>query len=68
MKSWLTTITAINPMTGELVDWPGPLIPANSKEEAVKFCLENGYGYCKVMNEFEEEIKWPKSGKTISLN
>ena len=54
---WLTEIRAVDPQTGELTDWCGPRIEAESYEEAENFCNSNGLGYCKVVGRMDEFIE-----------
>ena len=51
MKRYNTKIRAIDPNTGLICNWSGPIIEAESFEGAVKFCQENGLGYCTVDGE-----------------
>jgi hypothetical protein len=37
MKKYLTSVVAIHNITGQLGKWPGPIIEAESMEEAVSF-------------------------------
>lgn len=46
---WLTTITAIDPRTGELKEWAGPSVNAPTRRLANQWLQTNGYGYCKVL-------------------
>lgn len=56
MKHFSTKITAINPLTGDLTEYAGPIIPAPSKKLANEFCQEFGFGYCEVNGELIAEI------------
>ncbi|MNI02257.1 hypothetical protein D3C87_1300810 [compost metagenome] len=56
MKTWVTKIKAINPVKGNLTEYMGPYIKADSFELAEKHCEENGLGYCKVIGELESEL------------
>ena len=58
---WLTEIRAIDPQTGELVDWCGPQIDADSFEEAENYCNSNGLGYCKIVGQLDEMIELMES-------
>lgn len=55
-----TSIEAINPRTGELNIFNGPVIEAESWEQAQYHCDNNGLGYCRVDGEF--------TGESIFLN
>lgn len=50
MSRFITQILAIDPQTGELEEWAGPDIEADSFEEAARYC-ELNLGYCKVIGE-----------------
>lgn len=41
MKKYLTSVMAIHNVNGQLGKWPGPIIEANSKEEADEWCKKN---------------------------
>ena len=41
MKKYLTSVIAIHNVDGRLGKWPGPIIEANSKEEADDWCKKN---------------------------
>jgi hypothetical protein len=41
MKKFLTSVVGIHNKTGEMGKWPGPVIEANSIEEANEWCLKN---------------------------
>lgn len=56
MKTFLTQLRAINNQTGELATYMGMRIPAESHEDAQRYCDENGMGYLRVIGEFIEEI------------
>ena len=60
MKKFTTSIEAINPHTGELNIFNGPVIEAQSWEQAQFNCDNNGLGYCRVDGEF--------TGESIFLN
>jgi len=57
MKQFITTIEAIDPLDGELKEWSGPRVEAETWEEAEKYCIDN-LGYCKVTGEFIQEFGW----------
>lgn len=56
MKRWVTEIKAIHPIKGELTNYMGPYIEADSLELAEKHCEENGLGYCKVIGELASQL------------
>jgi hypothetical protein len=41
MKKFLTSVIAIHNVEGQLGKWPGPIIEANSLEEADAWCKQN---------------------------
>jgi hypothetical protein len=41
MKKYLTSVIAIHNVEGRLGKWPGPIIEANSFEEADEWCKKN---------------------------
>jgi hypothetical protein len=41
MKKFLTSVVAIHNVNGQLGKWPGPIIEANSFEEADEWCKKN---------------------------
>ena len=41
MKKFLTSVIAIHNVEGKLGKWPGPIIEANSFEEADEWCKKN---------------------------
>jgi len=41
MKKFLTSVLAIHNVNGQLGKWPGPVIEAESFEEAQEWCLNN---------------------------
>ena len=50
-----TSIRAIDPHTGELCLYNGPVIEANSWEQAQFICDNNAMGYCVVDGIFKGE-------------
>jgi hypothetical protein len=50
---YTTSIQAINPHTGELCLYNGPVIEANTWEQAQFICDNNEMGYCRVDGEFK---------------
>lgn len=55
MKKFTTSVEAINPHTGELNLFNGPVIEAVSWEQAQYNCDNNGLGYCRVDGEYKGE-------------
>lgn len=55
-----TSIEAINPHTGQLDLYEGPVIEAASWDQAQLICDTHGLGYCRVDGEF--------TGESIFLN
>jgi len=53
--TFTTLIQAIDPHTGEFAEYAGPLIEADSWEQAQLRCDALGLGYCKVDGEFTGE-------------
>jgi hypothetical protein len=41
MKKFLTSVVGIHNVTGQIGKWPGPIIEANSMEEANEWCIKN---------------------------
>ena len=41
MKKYLTSLIAIHNINGQLGKWPGPIIEANSREEAEEWFKKN---------------------------
>jgi hypothetical protein len=41
MKKFLTSVIALHNVNGQLGKWPGPIIEAESLEEAQAWCLNN---------------------------
>lgn len=60
---WTTTIQAIDPITGKLLTWSGPLIEALTWRMAEYYCQNNGLGYCKVNGRLIAEIPCTEEGK-----
>jgi len=58
MKKFVTGLQATDPIDGELKVWAGPTIESENWEEAVKYLVRNGLGYCFIVGEFVEEIGW----------
>ena len=56
MKTWVTEIIALNPLTGNTCIWEGPNIEAETLEEAEEYCQLNGLGYCKVIGQLIDEL------------
>jgi len=47
--TWLTTIRAVDPRTGELKEWAGPSVDAPTRRMANRWLQNNGFGYCSVV-------------------
>lgn len=60
MKKYVTEISAISPITGELTTYVGPEIPGISFEDAENYREKNGLGYCKIIGELIAEIPCKK--------
>lgn len=60
MRKWVTSITAIDPKSGELKHWSGPEVPGISATDARNYCDNNGLGYCKIDGELVAEIPCKK--------
>lgn len=56
MKTYSTSIRAIDPLTGEMKTWAGPNVPGIAFFDAERYCQQNGLGYCKVDGELVSEI------------
>lgn len=56
MKHWTTKIRAVDPLTGKIKTYNGPVVPAPCKELAEQYCQINGLGYCQVEDELVAEI------------
>lgn len=56
MRTWITTIKAIDPNDKELKEWCGPNIPAPTIELAIQYCQQNGLGYCQIDGELICEV------------
>jgi len=72
MKYWSTKVVARNPNRNQgataLNVYAGPKVPGRTREEAERYCDENGLGFLHVEGEFieeqavtEEEIEWAKA-------
>lgn len=55
MAKFATTIKAIDPISGQICDFSGPVIEAKTWSAAQKYCDENGLGYCKISGIIEDE-------------
>lgn len=49
MREWVTQILAVNPQTGMLCSYGGPLVPGRTQAEAETYLQENGLGYCHIV-------------------
>lgn len=61
-RTYTTLINAVDPKTGLLCHWVGPDIEADSLEDAVRYCQENGLGYCRVDGEKMGEVDFDVDG------
>lgn len=48
MNRWLTHIYAIDPITGIMTEYLGPVVSAPTQELAFEWCQNNGLGYCHI--------------------
>ena len=48
MNLYTTLIQAIDPKTGRLELFSGPIVPGLTRAEAQQYCYDNGLGYCIV--------------------
>jgi hypothetical protein len=55
MKKWVTQITAVDPVTGQLAEYAGPHVEAVSYAAAIQYCQTHELGYCRVIGEFVSE-------------
>lgn len=53
---YTTIIKAIDPITGEIKTWVGPVIESISLSHAADYCRKNGLGYCQVIGELIAEV------------
>lgn len=60
IKLWVTEITAISPITGDMTKYGGPDVPGISASDAQSYCENNGLGYCKVIGELVADIPCKK--------
>jgi len=51
MKKWCTEIYALCPVTNDMKVFQGIAVDAISPRLAQEWCLENGFGYCRVTGE-----------------
>jgi hypothetical protein len=64
MKKFLTSVLAIHNVNGQLGKWPGPVIEAESFEEAQAWCLLN----TQYLFVEQEIISVDTTDSTSSLN
>lgn len=67
MKKYLTSVIAIHNVNGQLGKWPGPIIEANSMEEADEWCRKNTQ-YLFVEQEVLECNTVNENGKSLNYN
>lgn len=48
MILYTTLIQAVDPKTGRLELFSGPIVPGKNRAEAQQYCYDNGLGYCIV--------------------
>ena len=65
MKKYLTSVIAIHNVDGRLGKWPGPIIEANSKEEADEWCKKNTQ-YLFVEQEVLDVKEDPKTNSNLN--
>ena len=65
MKKYLTSVIAIHNVDGRLGKWPGPIIEANSKEEADEWCKKNTQ-YLFVEQEVIDVKEDPKTNSNLN--
>lgn len=58
MDKYITEITAVDPVDGNIKRWMGPYIEAESFDAAQQYCVDNGLGYCLVTGRYVDEIPW----------
>ena len=68
IKKWITKISAIDPIDGELKTWFGPYVDAENIESARKWLDSNGMGYCKLTGEIFVEEHPEKFILNFSMN
>ena len=62
---YTTKIRAIDPKTGGIKTYAGPIIEAISFKDADNYCQRNGLGYCSVDGILVAEIPADKNNKPI---
>ncbi len=65
MKKYITSVIAIHNVDGRLGKWPGPIIEANSKEEADEWCKKNTQ-YLFVEQEVLDVKEDPKTNSNLN--
>ncbi len=48
MRKWVTSLRAENPETGEIREYAGPMVEADTIEQARAWCKENRLGYLRI--------------------
>ena len=56
IRTYVTKLMAINPETGHLCEYAGPMIKGNGAKDAHYYCQENGLGYLEVLGESDSTI------------
>jgi len=56
MKTFTTEILALDPRTGDMKKWAGPYIQAETFEDAERYCMNKGLGYCEVTGQLVAEV------------
>jgi hypothetical protein len=52
---------AVNPDTGCIVEWSGPLVPGITFFDANDYCQNNGLGYCEVTGIYTGEVPFDEN-------
>lgn len=66
MNLYSTFIHAIDPVTGELTQYNGPLVPGINEKDAQHYCDTHALGYCWIDDQVTGEI--PASNKTFAAD
>lgn len=49
VKMWMTKVTAIDPFSGDVKTYDGPLIPGVTRMDAEQYCEDHGLEYCEIV-------------------